>query len=405
MITLNKASEYLGVSKKNLQRFEIVTPMKHEVKGWIVKSRTFKMGSLLIDYVDGKETLQYVQGMPKLHYYEGEEFVDVSINLFDKADGTNILFYPLIKDGEVVEVLAKTRLMPIIQKKWEDLLKKIENVDSYKEAAKETRLSVSCELYGFMNPHSVDYEALDIPLRLDLLTVLDQGKALLTTFADKVAKKHGLSRIERFCVIEKGKLVITDEYMKKYGKFVLPMNKFLPNKFENLNDFLEDYFEEMNKKYSEMTKKQGIITEGVVAHIDFNKKDESFMIKIKAKSVKELHISVACGVKPIFIRKALEKAYENLPNIEDKEEVVKFVVDELLEEFPKDAVYQSIKRIESMYNKFVAKKKLIEKLSGIVEELEEVEGDTSDKMRYFARKYPELKPMSKLVYRILTKQI
>jgi len=403
VITISKASEFAGVSEKNLQRFEIKTPLKHDVRGWIVKKRGSKMGSLLIDYFDGKETLQFIQGMPKLHYYDSGE-VRGNIRLFDKADGTNIVFCPLIKDGEVVEVTTKTRLMPITKKSWSDLAKRSEIYDKYVQACKETKFSLATEMYGFINPHAVDYSSINLSFRLDFLTVLDMGKALLTTEADKISKKFGLNRIEEFARVEKGKYLITPEYKKKYGKFIIPLEIYEPHKFNKLNEYLENYFEDMNKNYMEITKRAGIITEGVVSHVDIPQKGESFMLKVKASSVKERHIKASGGIPKVLVAKALEKADENLDSIEDKEVVIKFIYEELGEEYPIEAVERSEVRIENMYNNFLANKLIAENLQSVIDDLNEVGGDVSDKMKYFSEKYPELKPKSSLIYQLITKQ-
>ena len=408
MLTLDKASELSGIEKKNLREFNLVTPLKHEVRGYISLTRGLKMGSLIIDTVDGKQTLQYVQGMPKIHYVEANEFIDKDnavINLFDKADGTNILFFPLIKDNEVIEVLTKTRLMPSTQDKWNEILKRIPNLESYKEATKDSKLSLSCEMYGFLNPHAVEYSKIDIPLSLDVITVLDNGRTLITTEADKLASKFKLKRVDRFADIIKGKVNITEGYKKKYKSYVMPLDLFVPNNFVTFNSALENYFEEINVNFQKVNKTDGIITEGIVAHIDYLKKSESKMLKIKATTVKEEHLKASGSIPELIITKALEKAYENLESIDDEGEVTKFIKEELREEYPEEAIEKSNIKIAKTYKEFYITKKLIKKLQLILKDLEGLDIDISDKMRMFAKKYPELKDKSRLVYQILTKQI
>ena len=104
-------AEIFDVSGKNIQKFSMVTPDKHDVKGWICKSRGSNMGSLIIEEVDSVETYQFCRGMPKIKYLDEREEPEVPYVL-DKLDGTNIIHFPLIVDGECIETLFKTRLMP-----------------------------------------------------------------------------------------------------------------------------------------------------------------------------------------------------------------------------------------------------------------------------------------------------
>ena len=112
-ITKQKASELLDTTGKNINHFTTTTNEGREIKGWICKSRGHKMGSLIIETVDDVETLQYVQGMPKIKYYDQREIIPGTIpHIFEKYDGTNIVAFPLIVDGIVEEVIFKSRGLP-----------------------------------------------------------------------------------------------------------------------------------------------------------------------------------------------------------------------------------------------------------------------------------------------------
>jgi len=129
------------------------------------------------------------------------------------------------------------------------------------------------------------------------------------------------------------------------------------------------------------------------------------MLKIKATTVKEEHLKASGSIAELFITKALDKAYENLESINDEDEVIKFVKEELREEYPEEAIEKSNIKIIKTYKEFYISKKLIEKLQFILKDLEDIDADISVKMRMFANKYPELKEKSSLVYKILTKQV
>ena len=112
-----KAGEYFDVSGKNVQHFSMVSPEGRDIKGWICKSRGSNMGSMIIESVDEIETLQFIRGMPKIQYLDERE-TPLIPNVLNKEDGTNIVHYPLIVNGECVETLFKTRLMPYCNDNW-----------------------------------------------------------------------------------------------------------------------------------------------------------------------------------------------------------------------------------------------------------------------------------------------
>lgn len=80
MMEKAKACELFDTSGKNVNHFKVTTYGGHDIEGWICKSRGTKMGSLIIETVDGKETLQYVQGMPKIKYYDSRDKIGYNIN-------------------------------------------------------------------------------------------------------------------------------------------------------------------------------------------------------------------------------------------------------------------------------------------------------------------------------------
>jgi len=399
-----KAAEMLGVEPKNIHQFKVETPEKRKLTGWIVGSRGFHMGSLLIETVDGEETLQYVQGMPKIHYLK-DEIITENVQILDKPDGTNIVLFPLIINNEVEEVLCKTRMMPLADEQFTTLVERI--IEQRHDLAVESeKLSFSYELYGYCNSHGINYNCLEIPLRFDLITVLDQGMCLPYWKTLEFADKYELSLIMKHFEWDGIGYQMTPDFEEVYGDY-MPTREIPFTDLPSFYNQLEAFYEEMNNIHQEQCKRKEIIIEGSVWHWG-NK--ENYMLKNKATSVKELHFAIAGGVPQAIIQKALHKAHESLPDIKDEEVVIKFVKEELREEYDEEVVEdkKTINRLTKLYTGFLANQVALAKLRIIVEEINKELGnnvDVSTKMRLFAQMYPELKQCSGRVYRIFTKQI
>jgi len=92
------------------REFNTTTPEMHKIKGKISIEHDQRLGSMVIEKVDGKKEKQFVPGFPRIGYMESQ--VEGVPLIFDKNDGTNILFYPLYIKGKLAEVVPKTRGVP-----------------------------------------------------------------------------------------------------------------------------------------------------------------------------------------------------------------------------------------------------------------------------------------------------
>lgn len=404
---IEKASELFGVSGKNVEHFSITTPAENLVNGWICKSRGSNMGSLIIDTVNGIETWQFARGMPKIQYLDKRD--DPSMpHILNKEDGTNIVHYPLIVDGEVMETLFKTRMMPNCNENWLVKIYEVITPEYYKAVEKE-KLSFSYELYGVHNKHEVKYEFLDVPeLNLNLLTTLGQGKSLPYKETVALAEKYNIPMVIRDFDIS-----IDDEQLwaDPRNEFCDIYYEYLPNvephggDLESLYHDIESFFEKMNMNFQDKHI-GGIITEGSVWHYG---EDENHMKKCKAISVREGHIRKACGIPHHDIRKAIVKTDENSENGLDDvsiEYIINNVNDELLEEYDSQMVYdkKTEDKIKSVLAKYLRKIEIDDNMAAIIEKIhEEINEDASpaDKMRVFAQLFPDMRKQSRTVYQAL----
>lgn len=407
-LTEEKAASYLNVQVQDIKPFEVVTPKGNQLKGWIVQSRTKKMGSLLIETANGKRTLQYVTGMPKIHYNDEMQW-DLNsfenVRILEKVDGTNIVFFPLIIDGKVVEICSKTRLMPLTQDKWFPMINEVlAKSPQILEAVEKERVSISTEVFGHKNIHSVNYRALGVELDMRVLAILDKGRALTSQEVQILVGRYNLPYVSS---------VLGNEFRERYKNFLDEEEIFVELMASDKNELyleLERYFEKMNKKYLENYPEGTVIIEGAVWHMD--RFGETYMLKNKATTVKETHIKIAAGIPSIFIHQALNKVYDNISNEEfmDKNKIIGLVKEELKEEFLKEVVEDSrvIRRMESMYDEFLDHQKGLDYFREVARNIDREIGkntDVSEKLRKFAELYPTLKKKSNIMFGIFSKQV
>lgn len=406
MIKKEKAAEMFGVRGKNIQHFKMETPENNHVEGWICKSRGSNMGSLIIDTINNEESWQFVRGMPKIKYLDDRDTPELP-HVLHKEDGTNIVMFPLIQDGNCIEVCFKTRLMPDCGQNWMDKIEQVIKPNHYNVISQE-QLSLAYELYGILNKHETQYQYQDIPeLNLTLLCGLKQGMAVPYSRLVNLSEKYSIPRVlEVFHFID-SKAYITPQFYRRFKEFISDPETPLTGDLFELYHEMESFFEKMNMSFQDQHQ-GGIITEGGVWHYGSN---ETHLAKCKAISVREGHIKAACGIPHNDIKKAVLKGEENFPDFEDayrtnRTAVIDFICDELLEEYSEQMVkdVKSEQKILSVLGKHFAKIKIDNELKTIVESVNAEIGEDAapaDKMRCFAEMYPELRKMSGKVYQAM----
>lgn len=204
-----------AVSKKNF-----VTLKGNKVEAVMSDERDHRLGALRILGVNGKPVDYIVWGMPKIYYpyqRDKENRIDKEIDLEavtpddidlspfmeglirvvfrDKLDGTNVTWFPLRdSNGNILEIIAKTRRgilnRPSQMHTVFNLLGEIERMyPGIEKAVRKTGYSLSFEVYGFRNPHTITY---DFPLRVAFLVAINQqGKLISYDEIKRLAKEYG----------------------------------------------------------------------------------------------------------------------------------------------------------------------------------------------------------------------
>ncbi len=196
------------VSAKHWQPFDATSPGGIRFAGYLCRQESDKLGMLAVTTLDGQARLEFIPAMPKIHYpyiqdREGrlQVSIPVPINIVDarftvKLDGTAIIFYPLTDaQGQVLEVVARTRLLPVLApSRWGDwhglLADVLPNRAPVEAAVREQHVVLAFELWGYRNPHLVRY---DQPLALTLHTAIRHRKPISHQRLADLARRHGLA--------------------------------------------------------------------------------------------------------------------------------------------------------------------------------------------------------------------
>lgn len=422
MIEKETAKEYFN--SNDIKRFSTVTPEGNNISGWICRSHNEFLGSLLIDTVNDVETTQFVRATPKFGYFDAR-YNDLQgvTHIVEKLDGTNILAFPLYnKNGECIEVCHKTRTprfgTGMMEKTFKDLLDKVWTL-THEKLIRDFGFSMSFELYGLENNHGVNYNKVaaldDGDINLALLMVLNEDGMLPYAYVKHIGEHYNIKYAkEMFDIVPSNNgcfIEPTNDFKYKYHEFMdlellecVKALKDLPSAMDLLQD---NILERINESFN-ASKFEGIAVEGVVWYTnDLISNRNNAVYKNKAKSVREGHMKAGTGIASLEVRKAVDKANENM-NIVDEplEEVIQFIREELYEENDKEIVDN--KKVTQQIMSAIGRKKAQIKYPGVKPEFKDIATDivnelgtgmlTSDYMRKFGTEYPHLKKHSKEVY-------
>lgn len=155
------------VSEKNLVGFTQTTPQGNVIEGYISHETNKYLGSLVITHVNGEPANQFVQSMPKIHFYDRDTVIskDIESECFEKLDGTCLIIYPLKDEKDnIIEIVPKTRIRAVADSNYLELYGKI-NQDAITDYYKHHDGILLFELYGNLNPHEIEYDT-DIDIKL-----------------------------------------------------------------------------------------------------------------------------------------------------------------------------------------------------------------------------------------------
>ena len=394
------------VKPKHLNPFDETTPEGNHIQGYICVKPNRYMGSMLITHVNGEETNQFIQSMPKLHYFRDSRDIGTETvsYCYEKLDGTCLILYPLKNSqSEIIEIVPKIRNHPIMPARFRELFNRVDQ-KPIKDYYRKNKGILIFELYGILNPHQILHY--DVGIGIKLLTVYDYNmfwkpddyKHYGFEIPDLVFK---LSHVDTEWVLK----VTSDKFKHYLGREIY----ISPTNIDAL-DGIKDVLEKLNKEYHEYNKINAI--EGVVIYTSDSKCNPR-MLKCKPRDIEREHRSQN-GVPRRSITKEVLKYFDEYGDekikeiyLEDENHHTEFIYRMLSEEYPMELIKLSSKKIERVFMQIWEARQIPESLYDISDQLiiDNPDADITTLMREFAKKYPMKKKQANTVYGILKRKM
>lgn len=402
---MNK-SEFEKIGNKYKRDFDVNTPNGNNIKGTIITKRNRFLGSLKITEVNGEKVKQYVQGFPKIHY--SDEYHKMSpeeVYGFEKIDGSCIGAYPLFnKSGELIEVVYKSRGLPVCDKNLHSMLHLCDTLKIEKFFRKLNNDKVLFfELYGIKNLHEISYY--DTYIDLALIGCYD-GKGFVEGESLKnIAYINDFETPKILFKIENKILKIEEDFDKKFKNYFNSGARCF--KIKDIDDgisIIKKILDEVNYNYNKLNKR--LIIEGVVLN-GLNLENKQLYIKVKPKRIEEEHKGIPKSeikkeVYKLYDEYDVNKLYADNPNL-----IYEMIINGLSEEYSIDVINKNIKLIENTFLQVAKSKEVPNSINNIANELVEKypNKNINELMRIFANDYPFYKSENSLIYNILKHKI
>lgn len=399
-----------GTDVENIKDFDVVTPQGNVVRGVICSSRNYHLGSMVITQIEWKEkdlvfdTEQYIQSMPKIHKFKKpmyEEDGETIYNAYEKLDGSCLIFYGIYHEEELIEIIPKTRGVPVATK---EILKKLSNIDItnieyfFKDYKKENPVLLF-ELYGHLNPHQIAYPTVRIDISLIGIVLSNEflNHYLLEFFSKQYDFKMPKTIFNMYYSYGKWNVNIMPGLFRHYLA-----KEYFADKFdtqEECIDYMVKALDSANINYNKQHGRDFI--EGVVINAyDYSGKD---VLYVKVKSTKYLESSrkqKTISIPKRFIKKEVQKYFddygEDVKDLykKDSSHYKEYIFKNLLEDFPEEEVYskKTVRRIDRVFLDYLNKvgnKDLVSICEGIVSDNPGL--SAQDYMRILSAEYPEKK--------------
>ena len=400
-----------GIKPKELSLIEYETPEHHNVSALICRKHNKQLGSLIIFKVDGEETEQYVQGMPKIHYLDGYHNLKKgdyynNYSVYEKLDGTNICIYGL-KDhnNKLIEVVPKTRNMGSLDI---DFYKLYENVDTkiYEDYIRNINNDYIFyfELYGMGNLHTIKH----MQTWLDIKYLGGYDGENFIKYKQfpffKINRPKELFKIYHIDDEEYEWFVDSNGLSTYYYGYVENKRQKCKSIYDVI-DFMKKMMKTVNDKYAEINGRYAL--EGAVIN-GLDENDDFLFIKVKPDPIEMLHKS-ANGIPKQYIMKEIMKYIDEHKStakddwFNNQGDVLKYINENLLESFDLLYVENSQHKIKSLFEKQITPVYTDDEIIEIGEKLLKDYPDTDIKelMSLFGKQYPEMKKSSGKLYRYL----
>lgn len=394
------------VKPKHLLGFNDTTPEGNSISGYISVKPNKYLGSCLITKCNGEETNQFIQSMPKIHYFKDERDIckNVTSLCYEKLDGTCLILYPLKnKDGEIIEIVPKTRGRAVADKHFTELYHKIDQ-KPIQDYYNNNEGILIFEMYGILNQHEIINYCTGIDIKL------------IAIFKDNIfyntpveASIYGFNKPDLvFKLYHQGLEWFVKVTSSKFKQYLGREIYSFPTNIDAI-DGIQKLLEDLNKRYIEINGIRAI--EGVVINT-YNEGDHPKWLKCKPRDIENEHRSQK-GIPRSSITKEVLKYFDEYGAdvkeiyLKDKNHHTEYINRMLLEEYPIEFVEKSKKKIERIFMQIWDSKQVPVGIQNICEELieENPDKEIADLMRIFAVKYPMKKKDASTVYTTLKHQL
>ena len=394
------------VKKKDLYQFKQKTKKGNIIEGYICRKSNEYLGSMFIEKVNNEDNPQFIHSMPKIHYYskkiEGIETEEIIFH--EKLDGSCIIYYPLYQDGEVIEVIPKTRNTVIADDFIFNLLKKAITYPIEK-IVKEYDIVLMFELYGVLNQHEIYNPDAYCSLTLIGGYSINTNQMYSNSMLDSFAEKYNLKRPRHLITVHGFQGVYFITFISPY------LQIYYHNDRTSMHTSLSEVIQKIKKILSQVNQESYNIngfalTEGVVANMQ---KQIGGYLKVKPEEIELKHK----GIPTIEIKKEVRKYWDEYGSKieaiykQDKKHYLNYVKENLAEDFPIDIVEsnKTKKRIEKIFFTIWDAKTVPIGIQEIARTLceENPELSLSEIMNIFSQQYPQKKNQARMVYSICKK--
>ena len=394
------------VKKKDLYQFKQKTKKGNIIEGYICRKPNEYLGSMFIEKVNNEDDPQFIHSMPKIHYYskkiEGIETEEIIFH--EKLDGSCIIYYPLYQDGEVIEVIPKTRNTVIADDFIFNLLKKAITYPIEK-IVKEYDIVLMFELYGVLNQHEIYNPDAYCSLTLIGGYSINTNQMYSNSMLDSFAEKYNLRRPRHLITVHGSRGVYFITFISPYLQIYYHNDKI------SMHTSLSEVIQEIKKILSQVNQESYNIngfalTEGVVANMQ---KQIGGYLKVKPEEIELKHK----GIPTIEIKKEVRKYWDEYGSKietiykQDKKHYLNYVKENLAEDFPIDIVEsnKTKKRIEKIFFTIWDAKTVPIGIQEIARTLCEENPELSlpEIMNIFSQQYPQKKNQARMVYSICKK--
>lgn len=394
------------VKKKDLYQFKQKTKKGNIIEGYICRKPNEYLGSMFIEKVNNEDNPQFIHSMPKIHYYskriEGIETEEIIFH--EKLDGSCIIYYPLYQDGEVIEVIPKTRNTVIADDFIFNLLKKT-ITHPIEKIIKEYDTVLMFELYGVLNQHEIYNPDAYCSLTLIGGYSINTNQMYSNSMLDSFAEKYNLKRPRHLITVHGFRGVYFITFISPY------LQIYYHNDRTSMHTSLSEVIQKIKKILSRVNQESYNIngfalTEGVVANMQ---KQIGGYLKVKPEEIELKHK----GIPTIEIKKEVRKYWDEYGSKieaiykQDKKHYLNYVKENLAEDFPIDIVEsnKTKKRIEKTFFTIWDAKTVPIGIQEIARTLceENPELSLSEIMNIFSQQYPQKKNQARMVYSICKK--